>query len=363
MQKKKENISRLVREIVPLDRVSFHSSGACALKEILLNALPFSADEILVPNFCCERILLALLSAGKKYQLVNIHSNERVTPSLSEYQRALTPTTKAILLVYPWGYVPPDLLSIVVWAKENNLKIIEDIASSFGLSFQGRKLGTLGDYSFGSFGHDKLCSVGGLGFSNLDTEIISSHIPRNIQRLPYQARIKQLRQCPRLIRSVYFKWLSKGFPAFECPYPSDDKSIEEKIHTLQTRLSNYNLEIRDRKNNKEIYCNALSNLTDCTLIEPNNDEGVALRIPFLLPKGTNIRAFLTRMHKDDCWIGRDYPLFLHEWGHRSDTVDPVSIDGMELTGRMVNLITNPQNRGIQRTITGILEEYGARSRI
>lgn len=361
METKKEKIAHLIREIVPLNQVKFHSSGASALREILLEALPNEGDEILVPNFSCERILLSLFSSGRRFQLVNINSNERVTPSLLEYQQAVTPSTKAILLIYPWGYVPSDLFSILEWAKENGFKVIEDIASAFGLSFHGKKLGTLGDYTFGSFGHDKFCSVGGVGFSNIQKYEASS-ILHNPQRINYQSKIKAYRRYPRFIRGILFSQLSKKFPDFENAVLYN-KNLEEKIYALQIRLSGYPQEIGDRKKNQEIYFGALSRIPDCILLKPNNDEGVALRIPFLLPKGTSVEVFLKRMHKDDCWIGRDYPLFLHEWMHRTARVSQINVAGKDLTGRMVNLITNPQNRRVQRIIERIFEECGARSRI
>ncbi|MCZ8330809.1 MAG: DegT/DnrJ/EryC1/StrS family aminotransferase [Flavobacterium sp.] len=116
-------------------------------------------DEVIVP----ANTYIASLLAISDNRLVPV----LVEPNLQSYnldidliQQAITPKTKAIMVVHLYGQVcwNDKLLEI---AKNNNLKIIEDNAQAIGAIYNGTKTGNLGDAAGFSFYPGK--NLGALG--------------------------------------------------------------------------------------------------------------------------------------------------------------------------------------------------------
>ena len=74
----------------------------------------------------------------------------------------LTPETRAILVVHLGGN-PCDMESIVQFAKERNLFLIEDCAQAQGATYRGRPVGSFGHAAAFSFCQDKIMSTLGEG--------------------------------------------------------------------------------------------------------------------------------------------------------------------------------------------------------
>jgi perosamine synthetase len=74
-------------------------------------------------------------------------------------RRAITPRSKAIMLVHMFGH-PARMDEIMVIAKQHNLKVIEDAAPSLGAEYKGRKTGTFGDFGCFSFQGAKIAVSG-----------------------------------------------------------------------------------------------------------------------------------------------------------------------------------------------------------
>lgn len=116
-------------------------------------------DEVIVP----ANTYIASLLAISDNRLVPV----LVEPNLQSYnldidliQQAITPKTKAIMVVHLYGQVCWND-KLVEIAKNNNLKIIEDNAQAIGAIFSGTKTGNLGDAAGFSFYPGK--NLGALG--------------------------------------------------------------------------------------------------------------------------------------------------------------------------------------------------------
>ena len=116
-------------------------------------------DEVIVP----ANTYIASLLAISDNRLVPV----LVEPNLQSYnldidliQQAITPKTKAIMVVHLYGQVCWND-KLVEIAKSNNLKIIEDNAQAIGAIFSGTKTGNLGDAAGFSFYPGK--NLGALG--------------------------------------------------------------------------------------------------------------------------------------------------------------------------------------------------------
>jgi dTDP-4-amino-4,6-dideoxygalactose transaminase len=106
-------------------------------------------DEVIVPANTYIASILAISENGLKPVLVE--------PSIETYQiddslieAAITPRTKAILIVHLYGQCAyTDKIGEL--CKKHNLKLVEDNAQAHGCKFNGRKTGSLGDAAGHSF--------------------------------------------------------------------------------------------------------------------------------------------------------------------------------------------------------------------
>jgi dTDP-4-amino-4,6-dideoxygalactose transaminase len=125
------------------------ANGLDALN-LIIKAYGFgSGDEIIVPANTYIASVLAISANDCKPVLVEPDiSTYNIDPELIE--KAITPKTKAIMVVHLYGQaVNMD----VIWklAEKYNLKIIEDSAQAHGAIYKGRRVGNLGDASGFSF--------------------------------------------------------------------------------------------------------------------------------------------------------------------------------------------------------------------
>ena len=86
-----------------------------------------------------------------------------------DVRRKITPRTKAICVVHPWG-LPADLDPLLELGEEKGIPIIEDAAEAFGATYKGKKVGLFG--AFGSFSTvwNKIITTGEGGFLVTDDE-------------------------------------------------------------------------------------------------------------------------------------------------------------------------------------------------
>lgn len=116
-------------------------------------------DEVIVPSNTYIATWLAVTYCGAKP--VPVEPDERtynIDPARIE--AAITPRTKAIMLVHLYGQ-PADMDAINAIAKKHNLKVIEDAAQAHGARYNGKRVGTLGDAAGFSFYPGK--NLGALG--------------------------------------------------------------------------------------------------------------------------------------------------------------------------------------------------------
>ena len=91
---------------------------------------------------------------------------ERAVPTLHA-----GPRTKAVLLVHQYGY-PQKMDVVMPIAREKNLMVIEDSASSFGSRYKGTLVGTFGDVAIFTFPKAFQTILGGCMVTD-DEEILS----------------------------------------------------------------------------------------------------------------------------------------------------------------------------------------------
>ena len=116
-------------------------------------------DEIIVPIHTYIASVLCL--TDNHLQPVFVEPNlTTFNMDCSKIEAAITPKTKAILVVHLYGQVSFSN-QILQLAQKYNLKIIEDNAQAIGAEWNGKKTGTLGDAAAFSFYPTK--NLGALG--------------------------------------------------------------------------------------------------------------------------------------------------------------------------------------------------------
>ena len=132
-------------------------------------------DEVIVPANTYIASILAITENGLKPVLVE--------PSLKTYQiddslieAAITPRTKAILIVHLYGQCAYTE-RIGELCKQYNLKLVEDNAQAHGCKFNGKKTGSIGDAAGHSFYPGKnLGALGDGGAITTDDEVLANEV-------------------------------------------------------------------------------------------------------------------------------------------------------------------------------------------
>lgn len=132
-------------------------------------------DEVIVPANTYIASILAISENGLKPVLVEPRIDTfQIDDSLME--QAITPRTKAVMLVHLYGRCAyTERLADI--CKRHNLKLIEDNAQAHGCTFGGRRTGSLGDAAGHSFYPGKnLGALGDAGAVTTDDDELASTV-------------------------------------------------------------------------------------------------------------------------------------------------------------------------------------------
>ena len=133
------------------------SSGSTAVSCALAAAGIGSGDEVIVPPFTYIASVEAVLFSGGIPVFAEI--DETLCLSAAGIRKAITPKTKAIMLVHMCGQMA-DIDGILKVVKEHNLVLIEDAGQAFGASYKGISVGLFGKTGCYSFDFFKIATAG-----------------------------------------------------------------------------------------------------------------------------------------------------------------------------------------------------------
>lgn len=135
------------------------NSGTDALY-LALRAFDIGAgDEVITTPFTFIATSEVVSAVGAKPVFVDVDANT-YNLNLQQVAAAITPKTKAIIPVHLFGQ-PVNMTALMELAKQHNLKVIEDCAQSTGATWNGEKVGSIGDIGCFSFYPTK--NLGGCG--------------------------------------------------------------------------------------------------------------------------------------------------------------------------------------------------------
>jgi 8-amino-3,8-dideoxy-alpha-D-manno-octulosonate transaminase len=133
------------------------SSGSAALRVAIESIGIQPGDQVIIPSFTYVATAEAVLQSGAELVIVDIDDTFTMDPVALE--AAITSKTRIIIPVHMMG-APADLGKINEIAQKFDIKVIEDSAQAVGGSFDGQKLGTIGDLGCFSFDAGKVMNTG-----------------------------------------------------------------------------------------------------------------------------------------------------------------------------------------------------------
>lgn len=155
------SFEREYAEALGRDRAIALMNGTVAL-ELSLRMLGIGpGDEVVVTprSFIASASCVALLGARPVFADIDPVSGNLTAQTI---ERALTPRTRAVLLVHLAGW-PCEMDDILALAEQRRLIVIEDCAQAHGATYKGKEIGSFGYAAAFSFCQDKIITTGGEG--------------------------------------------------------------------------------------------------------------------------------------------------------------------------------------------------------
>jgi len=150
------------------------ANGTVALHLALLAVDVVPGDEVIVPAFTYIASVNAIRYCGATPVFIDVEEDSWGIDPV-EIEKAITPRTKAVVVVHLYG-MPASILEIKEICERYNLKLIEDCAESIFAKNNGIISGEVGDVSTFSFFGNKLLSTGEGGAVVTNSEKIATKL-------------------------------------------------------------------------------------------------------------------------------------------------------------------------------------------
>jgi dTDP-4-amino-4,6-dideoxygalactose transaminase len=137
------------------------NSGTSALHLAMAASGIGPGDEVLVPAHTFIATLWGVIYVGATPVLCDVDAATG-NIDVEDASRRVTARTKAIIPVHLYGQ-PADMDAVTAFAKRHNLIVVEDNAQSVGAHWNGRGLGTIGQFGCFSFYPGKNLGAAGEG--------------------------------------------------------------------------------------------------------------------------------------------------------------------------------------------------------
>lgn len=133
-------------------------SGSMAIIAALHAAQIKPNSKVIMPASCCPIVLFAIQLAGFDVVLADV-SLISLSMEVEHIDAVYNEQVSAIIAVHGYGHYC-DIEAITAYANNKQLILIEDACLAYGAYFNGKALGSFGDFSVLSFGYDKPINLG-----------------------------------------------------------------------------------------------------------------------------------------------------------------------------------------------------------
>lgn len=162
---KAKELEQAICQKLNIQYTQLAASGTAALSTAMAALGIGAGDEVIMPTFTFVASFESIFSAGATPVLVDVDDTLTLDPKAVE--AAITPKTKAIMPVHMCGAMA-DLDALKAICDKHNLLLLEDACQSFGATYKGKALGTIGHAGTFSFDFVKTitCAEGGAIITN-----------------------------------------------------------------------------------------------------------------------------------------------------------------------------------------------------
>jgi dTDP-4-amino-4,6-dideoxygalactose transaminase len=287
-----------------------------------------AGDEAIVPSLTFVATANAVRYTGATPVFADIAGEHDLNISFQSIEKAITPRTRAILVVHYGGYAC-DMPNIMELARERGLKVIEDAAHAVGSELGGIKLGIWGDIGCFSFFSNKNMTTGEGGMIVTDDDAYS-------QRL-------------HLLRSHGMTTLTwDRHKGHAWSYDVVDLGYNYRIDEIRAALGKVQLgklaaNNKRRRQLTQVYRDALQELTPQVVVPFEQHAGISAAhlMSVLLPTGTNRSSFMESMKSQGIQTSIHYPPIHTFTAYNGDKAKYFLPNTEDIAGREVTLPLYP----------------------
>jgi dTDP-4-amino-4,6-dideoxygalactose transaminase len=151
------------------------TNGTAALQLAYLGLGLGPGDEILQPTVNFVAAANMALRCGARPVFCDSCGLDDPTVSPAALERSLTPATRAVVVMH-YGGAPCRMREIQAFCRAHNLFLIEDACHGVGGSYEGRKMGALGNVGCFSFFSNKNLATGEGGMLTTDDDALAERL-------------------------------------------------------------------------------------------------------------------------------------------------------------------------------------------
>lgn len=289
------------------------SSGSTAVACTMAAAGLGYGDEVIVPPFTYIASIEGVIQAGALPVFAEI--DETLCLSAEGIRKALTPNTKAVMLVHMCGGAA-NMEEIMAVCEEHNLILVEDAGQALGAFYKGKSVGLFGKAGAYSFDFFKITTAGEGGLCVTDDEALYNTMEQFSDHGHTHVGENRGMEAHPIMGSNYR--ISELHAAVGL-------AQMRKIETIR----------KDKKRNKAFLKDMLSTVEGVTfrhMDDPEGDSGTFLN--FFLPSTESAQAVMDQFAKDgvggcNYWFSNMYH-FINQWDHIFELKTPYKLPIHEL---------------------------------
>jgi dTDP-4-amino-4,6-dideoxygalactose transaminase len=136
-----------IRSVLDAKQTRLVTSGRVAIALALRQMKVGPGDTVLVPSYHCASMIEPVVWAGARPLFYRINSDTSV--NLDDVAAKLDGSCKVLMATNYFGF-PQDLAALRAFCDAHRIKLLEDCAHCFLGEYQGRPVGSWGDYAIAS---------------------------------------------------------------------------------------------------------------------------------------------------------------------------------------------------------------------
>ncbi|MEG2082633.1 MAG: DegT/DnrJ/EryC1/StrS family aminotransferase [Oscillospiraceae bacterium] len=175
--KKTREFEELIREYTGAKYCWVVANGTVSLSIALMACGVGVGDEVICPDYTMVATPNSAELIGAKAVFVDIDRGN-LCMDFAQMKEAITPKTKAVMLVSINGRYPENIEEFASYCKEKGIHLIEDAAQSLGSFYKGTHLGRFGEIGSFSFSAPKIITTGQGGALITDDDELNDKIKK-----------------------------------------------------------------------------------------------------------------------------------------------------------------------------------------